>query len=369
MRLLGSAMLVLTSARFMVAQPGPVNVSGPPICPSCRITLTPVVTLGARDSGLAEWPQAFAMDAGGRFYLTFPNRGEPPMVYSPDGRFLQRVGSAGDGPGEFRAAAHLAVDRHDTLFVVDWTGRTSVFSLPDMRLVRAFPTPPGTRAVVVLQSGVLVLNSSAGDAQSVGRAFHLLDRKGSRVGTGGRQDIPYLPGTDIYFAHRMAPANPAGFWALPLMGQYRIDLWDSDGLLRRSLRRSPSWFVPLPERLRGIDPSRLDPPPSQGVGVWEAGDRRLWTVWLVADPERRNARRHIVRTPEGEVSMPEDPDRVWDTVVEVLDPQRGRLIVSQRFDELFDLTASGHVAHISERQDGLFQARISRMVLTGAIPH
>jgi hypothetical protein len=239
-----------------------------------------------------------------------------------------------------------------------------------MAVVRAFSTPPGTRAAVVMQNGVLVLNSSAGDAQSVGKAFHLVDREGRRLRTGGRQDIPYLPGTDIYFVHRMASASPTGFWTIPLMGQYRIDLWGSDGQLRRSLLRPAPWFVPLPERLRGVDPGSLDPPPSQGVGLWQDADGRVWTVWLVADPARSTARRHTVRTPEGQVSVPDQPDRVWDTVVEVIDPVRGRLIASQRFDSLFDLTASGLIAHISERPDGLYQAQIYRLMLTGTIsPH
>ena len=108
------------------------------------VILDLVVTLGDTTGPglLPSDPGAIARDSRGRFFLTFPYHAEePPFVFAADGRFLQRVGRVGEGPGEFRRATHVFTGPGDSVYFIDKSlGRLSVYSA-DLALVRnaAFP--------------------------------------------------------------------------------------------------------------------------------------------------------------------------------------------------------------------------------------
>jgi hypothetical protein len=287
-----------------------------------------------------------------------------PKVFKPDGRFLTQLGRPGDGPGEFRAAALVAGDASDTLFIADYAGRLSVFS-PELKFIRSAPFPSSARGLTVLKDGTILSNAMIADRETVGLPFHLFRRDGYRFKAIGDGSRPFLRPSDIRFVHRIAPAAAGGFWAAPLFGEeYRIERWTLRGERDIYLRRTPGWFVPLPALLSGVDVSSIDPRPTAISGLWEDSEGFVWVVLHVADPRRTTAPIKTLRTPEGDFPVPADPDLSWDSIVEVIDPSRRALVASQRFDEVLSRPmGNGRIGADRERPDGSWVVRVLQLRL------
>jgi hypothetical protein len=90
-------------------------------CPTCQIVMKQVVVLGDKDGPGAFFglPISFQRDSQGRFYVVQQWDDQAPMIFGSDGRFLERLGRAGDGPGETRFARQIIVTKHDSLIVFD----------------------------------------------------------------------------------------------------------------------------------------------------------------------------------------------------------------------------------------------------------
>ena len=83
-------------------------------------------------------------------------------LFDDRGQFLQRLGRAGQGPGEFRAPHSLLVTPTDDIWIADMQRRLTVFGpSPDgYRLVRTIPVEIGIRSMCILR-GELVANGIA----------------------------------------------------------------------------------------------------------------------------------------------------------------------------------------------------------------
>lgn len=342
----------------------PVVVPNRTECPRCRIRLTQVAVLESVD--LVEWPQSMSEDRHGRYFVTQPNKRELPIVFNASGRQVAVLGASGEGPGEFRNAALVAVDpRTDTIFVTDWaTSRLSVFS-PQLAFVRSVPFPGRARDIAVLSDGRIVAMASIADRTSVGLPFHMFRRDGMRLSAIGDERRPYTDQREIFFAHRLAPSRRGGFWAVPIWGEYRAEHWTATGVRDAYLLRRPDWHSALQSSLGpAANPDAMDPPPTSHRGVAETEDGLLWVLSRVADPGRRNAPLDTLRTAEGQFVVGADPDRSWDSVLEVIDPVRGTLIASQRFDTRFVLMLpSGKVIRVREAGQGI-QIQVFAISLT-----
>lgn len=340
-----------------------IDVPNTVSCTPCQIRVREEARIGPGEPRLVEWPQSIWRDGSGRLFLMQPNRPEPPMVFDSAGRFLRVLGRRGAGPGEFQNAALVFGDRHDSTFVADWgTSRVTVFDAA-LRPVRAFSFPSVARAAVVLGDGTLLANAVTADPASVGLAFQFLDRTGRRITASGNADLAYVPSTQNRFVYRLGAASVGrrgSFWAVPLFGQHRIEHWVRPDSVELFLRGATPWFVAAPGNAAAFDPNGGV---SWLMGVWESPSGLVWTLARVPDL-RGPSSREPVRTPEGVFAVPRDMDREFDTVVEVLDPRTGGLVTSQRFDELFALSAGqGRVAHIKESPSGELVIRIVHLEL------
>src|SRR5690606_30909223 len=258
-------------------------------CPRCRIQLTQVAALESAD--LVEWPQAISEDSRGRYFVTQPNKRELPIVFNASGQQVAVLGASGEGPGEFRNAALIAVDsRTDTILVTDWaTSRLSVFS-PGLTYVRSIPFPARARAIGVLGNGHLVAMASIADRTSVGLPFHIFRRDGMRLSAIGDQRRPYTDQREMFFPHRLVPSRRGGFWAVPHWGEYRVEHWTATGIRDIHLLRQPGWHAELDSSIGpATNPAVMDPPPTSHWGIAEAEDGLLWVMSRVVDPGRRNA--------------------------------------------------------------------------------
>lgn len=329
----------------------PRLVPNRPVCPRCTIQLTHLVTFESED--LVEGPQAMSEDSRGRYYYTQPNKRELPLVFDARGRRVAALGASGEGPGEFRYAAIIAVDpRTDTIFVTDWgTARLSVFS-PQLTFVRSMPFPARARALGVLRDGNLVAMASISDRASVGLPFHVFRRDGLRLRAIGDPRRPYTPERLIFFTHEVAPSRRGGFWAVPMYGEYRIEHWTAAGSRDGYLLRRPDWHTALRSGVGNLD--SMDPPPTSHWGIAETEDGLLWVLSQVGDPDRRNAPLDTLRTIEGQFVVPADGDRSWDSVVELIDPVRGVVIAARRFDMRFvGILPSGKIIRVNGTERGV----------------
>lgn len=250
-------------------------------------------------------------------------------VHAPDGSLLWRVGSEGDGPGEFRGDLTLSALPGDTLVVFDWLLRRTTRIGPDGRVAGVQALPhwlPNTELAGSLSDGSLVISSrhlrlSPGlnqDSVSLhvagsGRGEELEALASIRrapvvlVTNGGPPMVDEQPlgpvtttavaGDRIYVAHgdrpEVAILRPDGAM---------------EGIIRWNLPETPI----SPDLRRQWEAWDLDRRPP--------GERETRRLWLTAapSPERLPATRAIVVSEDlrelwvGRFPLPWDEEARWD---------------------------------------------------------
>lgn len=315
-------------------------------CRGCSIAVRQVAVLGEEDGpGMIESESTTGVaDSRGRIFL-YAAYSPPVKAYDAGGRYVATLGAEGQGPGEFRGVGAVRVSAGDTVHVFDGDNlRTSVFS-PALRLARTtrLEIPPQTEAAA-LGGDRVVLGVPLRSPSRAGLPLHLLD--GGRVvrsfgSTSGafRPDIPYFDERAI------APAGPGRVWVVH-KNRYQVELWSTDGRKLRELRRSVAWFPPHVAE-RPVSPDRPPPTTIQQVAVDGAG--RLWIKILVPDRDWRRAVR--AGGPHGYTVR--DRAGYYDTLIEVIDPRRGRVLASRRFPELVQLLGHDRIGAVVTGADDI----------------
>lgn len=306
-----------------------VVVRGSAGCRGCDVVVTPSVRLGSVDGpGMIEHIETRAVrDSRGRFILK-ANYPSSLSVFAPDGRYLRDIGGAGGGPGEFRAIGSVSLLPGDTLVVFDWeSSRFSLYSA-DYEYLTSGPLPLTPElSSLALPSGRFVFNTTLFSPNEIGQPLHLVDRNGVRERSFGSASGVYRPDIPFLMSRAIAPSRSGLLWSA-LRTEYRIDLLDpATGELKRIVRREIPWFPPgLRPEPRGGEAS-LEPKPFI-FDVREDRSGRLWVLIAVADSDWRSA----VRPPSANERHGTviDEQRYRDTVIEVLDPDSGRLLASVR---------------------------------------
>jgi len=140
------------------------------------------------------------------------------------------------------------------------------------------------------------------------------------------------------------------------VSSYDIELYDRAGSLIQLYRREADWFPPGSGRIVTAQPDG-EPPQPKVVGVQEDERGRLWVLSIVADSGWRRAF-SADRLPPRRAGAPqyygvEDTNRLYDSVIEVIDPRSGKLISSTRVDEALAAFAGRNMAWSSVEQGGL----------------
>jgi hypothetical protein len=132
----------------------------------------------------------------------------------------------------------------------------------------------------------------------------------------------------------LSRARNGGFWAAHL-AEYQIDYWNPRGKRSRILTGTRDWFPGWPDFFEPVVTVWLPTPNLIAVHQDPAG--LLWTVSRIADahwkPLKKLTRRQLVEE-RSSVLPPWPPtyDPYVDTIIEVIDPETGRLLASRRFD-------------------------------------
>lgn len=329
-----------------------VTVRGSSGCRGCEVLATPGARLGAADgSGIIEHIETRAVrDSRGRFVLK-ANYPTSLSVFAADGRYLQSVGRAGAGPGEFRGIGGVAVLPGDSLVVFDWgTARFSLFS-PEYEYLSSGPLPLTPElSSLALRSGKFVFNSTLSSSQTSGQPLHLVNRDGVRERSFGSTAEVYRPDVPYAMSRAIAEARAGRLWSA-LRTEYRIDLINpTTGAIERTIRREAPWFPPgMRPEPRGNE--LIEPTPFI-FDVREDESGRLWVLIAVADEEWRSAMRPPGAGERHATVI--DEQRYRDTVIEVLDPESGRLLASIRLPQhIKQFISDDLVGTVLEDADGV----------------
>lgn len=130
--------------------------------------------------------------------------------------------------------------------------------------------------------------------------------------------------------HELAPTRGGTFWSASA-GSYDLFQSSADGRILRTLLRRPPWFSrPSPVN---YDWKNRPPPPHFGA-VLEDEDGLLWVFVRVAAGSWREAwptvSPDVYEVPLRQIAM----EKLFATMIEVIDPQAGRVLARQRIDGL-----------------------------------
>jgi len=269
-------------------------------------------------------------DSQGRHYLLYGYATQI-KVFDAKGLYLRALGRKGAGPGEFEGVSGVHVDAGDSLHVLDWgTSRHTVFG-PDFRLIRSNPIGLQPQmSWLMLPDGRTVVNLTIRSPEKLGLPLHLLDADGTLLRSFGSDSKgAYRPDFPGMGERALAPHRGTLVWAAH-QSAYAIDLVDvNSGEIVKRLIREASWLpASAPQRTSMRPPAEI-PPPSTLAAIHEDAEGLLWVLISVADSRWKSAvqardARHLTIT---------DPVRYTDHIIDVIDPARGRVVASVRFDE------------------------------------
>lgn len=288
--------------------------------PAQRITMRPIATLSGVGDSIDLAMGMPAMTASGLIVapLDLPPSGAV-GVFDSTGRFLQRIGRSGGGPGEFQAVRNLGIGPGDSLWVIDNSFLGHVFGPPPfgefVRTVR-FERPNTGR---ITRFGIL----SAGIYTSDGAMpAHLVDWEGALLREYGASALT----TDIH--DRLgAPGlrDSAHVW-VPHANAYILELLGADGEVHQRLERHVPWFPSDSEARRYLRPR----PRIHAVNV--GNDGLLWVLIRRAHrewkPETSASATRAVESVALRALGAHNLAEVFEGVLEVLDPRDGRLVAS-----------------------------------------
>jgi hypothetical protein len=328
-----------------------------PTCKTCVIELIRLTSVGAEEEPEVLTPGIVTVDHRARTVAY--NTQDQRVVFDSTGRRIAVFGRKGRGPGEFAGTAAEMFDAGDTLYTFDpWHGRVTVYG-PDYQFVRTDPFPANlVDDAVVLGGGRYVVASTAtmpmgnNQREILTVPLHLV--VGGKIVRSFGKDTISLQGSVGEAAEnyrRLGLSTRGRVWASHTF-RYVIERWDTAGAHELSIVREVDWF---PVEKHGYsDPLRQRPHPSM-VAVWEDSQGRVWTMSRVADAkwrERRNWKSPY--TGSGSIGRltPELEDSVYDSIVEVFDPERGLLLTSARLDKPFYAGGVGFLYSDGATPDG-----------------
>ncbi len=330
----------------------------------CQIVLTPDGTVGSgaeAHGGVTDG--YFRRDSRGRYFHRNILDLSRILVFNEDGDFLGSFGGKGEGPGEFQWIQNFFVGAGDSIHVFDQGLATYSVFAPTLEHVRTVRVVPGVvRGFVELASGERLISANFRTREQFGYPFHKLGSSGIRESFGGiealriRSQLP--PGA---LDRTLVVETDTTFLAIHGRN-YTIDRWHVDGrLLARMQRKPPPWWVEVtPDAVEfALNPQVLDAGLDTEGRLWVIIyiRDRLWRQRLTLGPEAARGVR-VLQSNTGNV------DDLHDTVIEVIDLDRGAVLASLRRDGvLLGLAGPGRGWELVRDSFDVGQIHIQRLEL------
>lgn len=193
-------------------------------------------------------------DRDGNFYMLDSQLNEV-QVYAPDGEYLRTIGREGEGPGEFRAAFNLLLLPNGNIGVLQAFPSKIIGLTPDGNPADDFQLPKGEDEVGFK---VLFMARNAGDQLAVVYGFNQPSETGfvqksvlSLFGPDGSNERPLFDQSSEMnaadpkitetewdtFRNRWTSGPDGRVYSAVDFGEYKINVWGSDGKLRHVINR------------------------------------------------------------------------------------------------------------------------------------
>jgi len=239
--------------------------------------------------------------------------------------------------------------------------RLTVFS-GSGRFIRSAPLPAGTASFrfAVLPDGRIVVNNYGVDRP----AFALLDTSLALVREFGPRIGRPAPDPDA-LQYQLAVGDSGTIVATRVNYSYVVEVWDTLGTLLHRLVRDAAWYAQW-TRQDAAQQGPISRPLPRIVSSYYAGEGRLWVAAVVADRNWRPPPLRAAReSPAPGALLGAEAPRYLDAVVELLDLRAGRLVLSQRLDDLVFYLGRGLAAGYREdHESGTVQLVVYRLEVT-----
>lgn len=264
----------------------PANASAQ-ACTECEASVVRSVELVIPEAqgGIGRTPLDFAIDGSGTVWVLFP--GEPPALFDADGVFLERYGSIGQGPGDFRNPVTVFAVPGDSVAIVDGGNRRVTIVGPNRVVGRTVRMSYSiTRAVVVSWPDSVFVSGAILTPAHAGWPLHLADLGGSEVRVfhsfGANRGLMSGGLTEtLELGRRLATAGRE-IWTVD---EYRLRArrWSPAGEMQEERAANLDWFG---------DPLSLASTMPEAVnGLYYDAEKDL--LWLVVSDVDREVLRSI----------------------------------------------------------------------------
>lgn len=266
----------------------------------------------------------------GRFAVT-GEQGTSIGLFSPAGRFERRVGRAGGALGEYGEIAWLTEGHDGLTHVLDYRSRRrTVYDAAFRTATTSFPMPSVNEALF-LPDGRMLASGSIATTAATGLPLHIIGGDGAIERSFGSDSLAFRRGSASLALYRfLVPAKDGDFWIAPMLN-YSVQHWSRELRLISTLRRSVDWFPPRdPDEPFG-HPDR-DRPPTTMRGIWVDPSGLLWAN--IGVPSRDWKPRQLATNApvgEGRSVTQLESSKLFDTMVEVIDPRSQTVLASTRF--------------------------------------
>jgi hypothetical protein len=185
---------------------------------------------------------------------------------------------------------------------------------------------------LALASGEILAMGKRSTPELLGLPLHLLTRTGKSIRTFGDENPIGDPRDISLYRRHISLALEGTVWVSPEF-RYQVERWDMDGHLIETIVREAEWFPPrtptVEEPLTRERPIPRTPKPMPPVfhGAYQDSEGLLWLNSVVTDPDWRKHFEEIKA--ENPRSLPWD-GRFYNTMIEIIDPNTGKLLTSQR---------------------------------------
>ena len=334
-------------------------VPSAPSCARCSIRLEPVSTLGGTGDAVDITTSSVVVRRGDGYAVAPVGDRAQIAFYGQSGALERAAGRQGQGPGEFNNIRSLAVMPDGAIAVLDQRITLLPAHAAEPVVSRQLPAGVSAGRLVALTDGRLVVNNYRPGRPPLclfGTDLTLVRCFGD----------PAAPGRNAASSleRLLAPGDHATIWAATQQYRYVIERYDTLGHRIVRLQREAAWFpASRPEDDPGRSVRQSRPLPRLS-GLWVDGGGRIWTAVLVPDPGWKAT---AEAPPAGREGRPApmvpvaDWDSYFDTIIEVIDPVAGRVVVSERFPGVMaGFTRDGLMAELRETGDGLLQEVILR---------
>jgi hypothetical protein len=340
-----ATLIVYFSGNLAAAAEAQTVVGNTITCPTCRVDLQVLTKLGTADGpgALPAMPSAIQQDRRG-YYFVLSFGDIMPMVFQPNGYYHRTIGREGGGPSEFLSPYEVLTLPGDSILIFDHASLLAKVIGPDFSVNRSIRLPGrlSFSGVVLEWPRSLLLNALAQSPANFGWPLHVMDMSQTDAvirHSFGRNGGELRPDDPEKLIQRLAMSRSGNVWAVEEL-RYQISEWSPSGQLVRSIERAPSWFPAVSTGLRG-GPKR--PPQPRITGIAEDENGLLWVfAWIAAENwQAAWQRRTAPGAGDASVSRLPPMDSLYQTMIEIIDPERRQVLAAARTPHLIFGTLPG----------------------------